>query len=119
MKVLNNHLAYLLIGTSSLLGGAHIAMAQQLELGTSYGMDELGHGSQAYGVSADGKVVVGSLTGLGILTAPQKWDSENASRTTLTPLNVQLSAHATAVSANGSVFWGLSKMSLVAALWHG
>ncbi|NNU58736.1 hypothetical protein [Ochrobactrum soli] len=61
MKVLNKNLAYLLIGTSSLLGVAHIAMAQQLELDPNPAPILVeGAGwvrSVAQGVSADGSVI--------------------------------------------------------------
>ena len=110
MKVLNKHLAYLLISTSSLLGGAHIAAAQQLELGSAKPLGEVvsASGSYAYGVSADGKVVVGSVTSGSNIVVPQKWNSETASRANLAPLDVQLPAHAKAVSADGSVIIGTS-----------
>ena len=113
MKVLNKHLAYLLIGTSSLLGGAHIAMAQQLELDPNPAPTLVeGAGwvrSLASGVSADGSVIFGSVTATnGGVSAAAAWDSKTGNLTVLQNL-AGLQGHpysAHGVSADGQVIIG-------------
>ncbi|NKC03208.1 hypothetical protein HED55_07110 [Ochrobactrum haematophilum] len=65
MNIINKQLAYLLIGSSALLGCAHVAMAQQLELGSAPTLVEGAdwHSSATYGISADGNVIVGEVNG--------------------------------------------------------
>lgn len=112
MNIINKHLAYLLIGSSALLGGAHIAAAQQLELDPSGSilLSEIGLGSQVSGISANGKVAFGSVTGVNNIQVPFRWDSKTGDRTTLVPLGTGnlASAHASAASADGGVIIGNS-----------
>jgi probable HAF family extracellular repeat protein len=110
MNIINKHLAYLLIGSSALLGCAHVAMAQQLELGSSEPLEEVGWGSQAYGISADGKVIVGQVTGSNTVQVPFRWDSTTGAKTTLMPYGTGnlANAQATAASADGNTIIGNS-----------
>ncbi|MDH7784725.1 putative HAF family extracellular repeat protein [Ochrobactrum sp. 19YEA23] len=111
MNILNKHLAYLLIGTSSLLGCAHAAMAQQPDYGAPVPVADLGGvntstASSVTGISLDGKVVVGSAArSNGSTTAPVMWNGGALIELGTLDSGVY-NAKATAVSGDGSVIVG-------------
>lgn len=113
MKVLNKNLAYLLIGTSSLLGVAHIAMAQQLELDPNPAPILVeGAGwvrSVAQGVSADGSEIFGYVADTtGGATTASVWDSKTGKLTVLQNLALDAGRpfSANGASADGKVIFG-------------
>ncbi|KAB2698276.1 autotransporter domain-containing protein [Ochrobactrum sp. Kaboul] len=112
MNIINKHLAYLLIGASSLLGGAHVAMAQQLELGSAPTLVEGAdwHSSATYGISADGNVIVGEVNGVGGYDVPAVWSSTTGALIVLKTLpgGETSNSHAMYVSAEGGVIVGVS-----------